>query len=183
MPSSAEMRLGITSQVHNENREVGGIVRSLPLALELSLLAERTVYTLTQNRKPTKNDEVVLQKADDFLGGVLRGEEDVRTQRLNATSTRDIGFFRWGQRAYGILTERKQKSSVEDIRDVFSSFQSSIEMLREGKRETINESTLEELQEFFGIMLDITTNAGVQPVERVNLGYDRFKAGVKSYAS
>jgi len=175
--SITESRLGITP--NNENWNVGGIIRSLPPALELSLLAERTVYTLTQNRKLTENEEVILKKADDLLGGVLRGEESVRTLQLSATSTRDIGFFRWGQRAYGILTERKQKSSVEDLRDVFNGFQSSIKMLRVGKWETIDESALGELQEFFEIMLDITTSAGVLPVERVNINYDQFKVREK----
>ena len=173
MPCLTETRLGIIPQRYNE--KVGGIIWSLPLALELSLLAERTVYTLTQNRKPTKNDEVILQKADEFLEGVLRGEESVRTLRLSATSTRDIHSYRWGLRTCGALAERKQKLPEEDLRNVFSGFQSSIKALREGKRETIEESALEELQEFFGIMLDIITSAGVQPVERVSIDYNQFK--------
>jgi len=152
-----------------------GIRQSLPLSIELSLLAERATYILAQNRKPTTNDEVILKKAQDFLERVLRGEEIVRTLRLGATSSSDIHTYCWGLKAYVELAERKRKFSEEDLREVINGFQSSIVKLREGKRETIDESALKELQDFFRIMLNITTSAGVQPVERVSVGYNQFE--------
>lgn len=144
--------------------------RIIPLSLELALVSERVVHTLSQDRgELNEKDQVVLNKASNFLEAVLRGEEVVRTLKLSRTSVTDLRAYRWALSAYSFLAEKRGDTEKRNLRKVFSEYQSSVSKLR--NREEIDEAALKELQDFFGIMLDITTKACARPIERVNIDF------------
>ncbi len=139
-------------------------IGSVPLELELSILAERMVFLLSQKGELTENAKVVLHKADEFLDSVLRGQETVRFLRL-PTSSGDIPAYRWGLQACKEIVEREEISP----REFFLRARLGVQGLLSGSWDFPDGSRVEELSEFFRKVMVKTTNAIAQPVEKVSI--------------
>lgn len=140
-----------------------------PAPLELALVSERAVYTMSHDRELTENDKVVLGQVLRFLEGVLRGRDGVKEFQFGKTSTRDIQTYRWGLSTYATLAEKRQETKKKDLSQVFTDYRTSVsEWLSRG---TVDQEARSELCDFFQTMLEVTSQACTRPVQSCRVGY------------
>lgn len=139
-----------------------------PAPLELALVSERAVYTMSHDRELTENNKVVLGQVLRFLEGVLRGQEGVKEFQFGKTSTRDIRTYQWGLSTYATLAKKRQEIEERDLKQVFTDYKTSVlEWLSRG---TVGQEARSELYDFFQTMLEVTSQACSRPVQSCKVG-------------
>ena len=144
------------------------IGRPIPLDLDLSLLSERVLNSLSREGQFTKEDKVVLKKAATFLEEVERGGKAMHSLELGATTTREIASFAFVMNAYEILGKRNLRVKDSPIRMV-AKLHKIANLLSEGNKEAVSQTDITTFINFFKSTKETSMRHTAGEIDRVHL--------------
>ncbi len=144
--------------------------RPIPLSLDLSLLAERVLNSLSRGEKLTDADRIVLKKAAQFLEEVQRGGQAVRSLELGATSGRDIQSFSLAMSAYELLTKKHNKRTRTERTKEIDRLLDIATRLAQAEDISPWVTDVPDLREFFESAKKITARLNAGEIDRVHIG-------------
>lgn len=144
--------------------------RPIPLSLDLALLSERVLITLSRGEKLTDADRFVLKKASDFFEEVKRGGKAVRSFDLGATTGRDIQSFSLAMSAYGLLTKNYNKRSRTARTQEIERLLGIAHQLAHSEDISPRTTDVQALREFFESAKEITNRRNAGEIDRVHIG-------------
>ncbi|MGD1118060.1 MAG: hypothetical protein ABR886_01060 [Dehalococcoidales bacterium] len=145
------------------------IGRPISLELDLSILSDRVINTISRKGNFTREDRVIFQKAVDFLENVQKGGDAVNRLELNAATGEEIESFGLANQTYEVLGKgRRLKEQSERIK-VLSKLISVAKQLSQDTSIPA-EKDVKELYEFFRSAKEITNRLTAGEIDQVKIG-------------
>ena len=146
------------------------IGRPIPLPLDLSLLSERVLNSLSRVERLTNADRIVLNKAAEFLEEVHRGSKAVRSLELCATTGRDIESFGLAMNAYKILGKKRNARTKAMRIEKIAGLLDIANQLAQAQQISLRLADIQDLREFFESVKEVTSRYTAGEIDRVHLG-------------
>jgi hypothetical protein len=145
------------------------IGRPISLELDLSILSDRVMNTISREGNLSREDRVIFQKAVDFLENVQKGGDAVNRLELSAATGEEIESFGLANKTYEILGKsRRLKEQPERIKSL-NKLINVAKQLSQGPSLPA-EKDIKELYEFFRSAKEITNRLTAGEIDRVKIG-------------
>jgi hypothetical protein len=133
----------------------------------ISIMSERMNWRLVHPRTLTEEDKVIFNQAMEFMDQVQRGQEARRIGSFSFTARYDRQAAELARRTFAQMAKGGQPEQADPVKTVLD-LQKTLGELAQGQ--TVDQEKLDNLQGFFDILLDITTDDTAARNERVLTG-------------